>query len=59
MRNFYTKNTIEAPNWWKKCGRETQWRIEGGQPMHCLTCYAKPLPPKEPEKQEDKQGRLF
>ena len=53
MRNFYTMNTVEAPNWCKKCGQETQWRISGGQPQYCLICMAKPLPVKEaePEKQ--------
>ena len=58
MRNFYTKNTIEAPNWCKKCGRETQWRIEGGRPMYCNVCYSKTL--KEvSEPKPDTQGRLF
>jgi hypothetical protein len=57
MRNFYTKNTIEAPNWCRICGRETQWRIEGGRPMHCIPCYN--APPKPVEKPTIKQGELF
>ena len=40
MRNFYTKNTVEAPNFCRKCNRETQWAISGGRPMHCIPCYS-------------------
>ena len=42
VRNFYTRNTIEAPNYCRKCGRETQWKIDGGRPTYCLVCYNKP-----------------
>jgi hypothetical protein len=58
MRNFYTKNTVEAPNWCRKCGRETQWKIDDGRPTYCMVCHDKYEPPKEPEKQPE-QGDLF
>jgi hypothetical protein len=59
MRNFYTKNTVEAPNYFRKCGRETQWRIDGGRPSYCIPCYNAPqkLAEKPPVKVE--QPGLF
>lgn len=58
MRNFYTKNTVEAPNYCRICGKETQWKIDGGHPTYCIPCYNKPRP--EPNVQEKKvQKGLF
>ena len=58
MKKFYTKLTVEAPEWCNKCGRETQWKIDGGRPTYCMVCMAqyRPAPEKPPE---DIQGSLF
>lgn len=58
MKQFFTKNTVEASVWCKPCGQKTQWKIQDGKPMHCLVCFGKledkHNAPKEkpPEKQE-------
>ena len=38
MKKFYTKLTVEAPEWCNKCGRETQWKIDGGRPILAAPC---------------------
>ena len=42
MRNFYTRNTIEAPNYCPICHKTTQWTISGGRPLYCILCHLKP-----------------
>lgn len=41
MRQFFTKNTVEASCWCKPCGKKTQWKIHGGRPQHCMECFSK------------------
>lgn len=41
MRQFFTRNTIEASCWCKPCNGKTQWRIQDGRPQHCLICFGK------------------
>jgi hypothetical protein len=40
MRHFFTKSTVEATIWCKRCGRETLWKVAGGRPMCCETCMS-------------------
>ncbi len=55
MPEHYTKNTIEATCWCKKCGKATQHRIDDGRRGPCLEHETPVKPKKEPlkEKQED------
>lgn len=41
MRHFFSKGTIEAAIWCKKCAKETPHKIDDGRPTHCLVCLAK------------------
>jgi hypothetical protein len=58
MKQFFTRNTVEASVWCNPCGKKTQWKIHDGRPMHCLDCFGKleekhaeqkPEPPVEQE----------
>lgn len=40
MQHFFTKSTVEARIWCKKCGKETMWKIADGRPLHCEECQA-------------------
>jgi hypothetical protein len=53
MKQFFTKNTVEASVWCKPCGKKTQWKVSDGRPMHCLECFGK-LEEKHAEKAEPK-----
>jgi hypothetical protein len=59
MRHFYTKSTVEASNWCSKCGRETQWKIDGGRPTYCIPCYNDPPKPVEKPVEVERSGDLF
>lgn len=41
MKQFFTKNTLEASVFCKPCGKKTQWKIHSGRPQHCLACFGK------------------
>jgi hypothetical protein len=41
MKQFFTKNMVEASVWCKPCGKKTQWKIKDGRPQHCLACMGK------------------
>src|ERR1017187_6508570 len=58
MKKFYPKTTVQAPEWCPKCGRETQWAISGGRPLHCLNVHPTPKPVEKPVKVE-RSGDLF
>jgi len=55
MRHFFTKNTVEAQIYCKRCGKETLWKVAGGRPLHCTACYgeAKPVEKKTEQVQEE------
>lgn len=41
MKNFFTKNTVEASCWCLKCGKNTFHQVHGGRPGACLECLKK------------------
>jgi hypothetical protein len=58
MKQFFTRNTVEASVWCNPCGKKTQWKIHDGRPMHCVECFAKleaqhdqPKPEPQPEQE--------
>jgi hypothetical protein len=62
MPHHFTKNTIQASFWCKKCAKDTLHRVDGGRRGPCLACMGvKPssrdvqtnIPP------EIEQGELF
>ena len=60
MQHF-TRNTVEASEWCRKCGKRTMHRIDGVKLGPCLECikkldaeHAKPVEPPQP-----KQENLF
>ena len=58
MKQFFTRNTVEAQCWCNPCGKRTQWKIADGRPMHCLECFGKLEAKKteKPEPMEEQQG---
>ncbi|HEV2133770.1 MAG TPA: hypothetical protein VGR47_05860 [Terracidiphilus sp.] len=36
----YTRNTVEAAAWCRKCGRETMHRVDGVKLGPCVVCLA-------------------
>jgi hypothetical protein len=60
MKQFFTRNTVEASVWCNPCGKKTQWKITDGRPQHCLTCFGK-LEAQHVEKkpEAEKQEGLF
>ena len=52
MQHF-TRNTVEASEWCRKCGKRTMHRIDGVKLGPCLDCIAKleteHAKPKQPE----------
>jgi predicted RNA-binding Zn-ribbon protein involved in translation (DUF1610 family) len=61
MPEHYTKETVSASFWCKKCGKETLHRVDKGRRGPCYTCMAaleaehkkpKPVP-------REQQGELF
>ncbi len=62
MKQFFTKNTVEADCWCKPCGKRTRWKIGGGRPQYCLECMIKLEDQHEKSKAETeppKQEGLF
>lgn len=62
MKQFFTRNTIEAQVWCNKCDRRTQWKIAGGHPQHCLECFGKleaQHAEKKPEPPAEQKGFTF
>jgi hypothetical protein len=60
-RHHYTRNTVSAALYCKKCGQETQHRIDGGRKGPCLPCMARleaNAANREPET-EERQEVLF
>ena len=59
MTQHYTRNTVEAASWCRKCNKPTMHRVDGVRLGPCLICLKKlenpPLPgiiEPEPEQQE-------
>lgn len=48
MRHFFTKSTVEASIYCKKCGKDTIWAVAGGRPQYCRECYGKTEPVEKP-----------
>ena len=57
MPHHFTKATIQAEIFCRKCGKMTPWRIADGRRNYCLTCYSKPVEHKELK--SEKQPGLF
>lgn len=51
MAQHYTRTTVSAAAWCKKCGKETQHRIDGVKLGPCMVCLDKleNAPKREPE----------
>lgn len=58
MPHHYTKSTVEASVWCKKCNKMTPWKIADGRRQFCLVCYAKEDPPRKRGKPPE-SGNLF
>jgi hypothetical protein len=41
MPHHFTKSTVSAVFWCKKCARETEHRVLGGRRGPCVVCLAK------------------
>lgn len=41
MKQFFTKNTLEASVWCEPCRKKTQWKIHKGLPQYCIPCFEK------------------
>jgi hypothetical protein len=56
MTQHFTRNTVSAPFYCGKCGKQTQHRIDSGRKGPCLDCMARydatPKAVKEPEPQQ-------
>lgn len=50
MKEHFSKNTVEASLWCKKCGKFTMHSVVRGLQGTCLTCMTEPLKtvPKKP-----------
>jgi hypothetical protein len=65
MTEHYTRNTLEATSWCKKCQKFTQHRVDGGRLGPCLEQHNVPDLTKEQaarrKKEEDRrrQAELF
>lgn len=62
MKKFYTKNTVEAPEWCATCNKVTTHDVIGGRPAGCQEC--KKRLQAEHDKNKDvppppRQGGLF
>ena len=57
MRHFFTRDTVEASIWCKKCGRDTPWAVMGGRPAYCKVCQENPLAPRDSPVEQS--GDLF
>jgi hypothetical protein len=48
MKNFFSKNTVEASFWCQVCHKDTIHRVHGGRPDACKDCQKRlqnpPLP---------------
>jgi hypothetical protein len=45
MPEHFTKNTVEATVWCKRCGKVTPHRIDDGRRGPCLVCLERPTRP--------------
>lgn len=64
MTQHFTRSTISTAHFCKKCGRETQHRVDGVRLGPCLECVARleakhAQPVREPFEDMRKQGELF
>lgn len=60
MRHFFSKDTVEAMIWCKKCARDTPHAVMGGLPAYCKVCQAKPLEESRPQDHPvERSGDLF
>jgi formylmethanofuran dehydrogenase subunit E len=59
MKHFFTKSTVEASIYCKKCGKDIMWAVNRGRPSYCTACYNKGAPPKEKAPEPAQSGDLF
>jgi hypothetical protein len=65
VTEHFTRNTLEATAWCKRCNRNTLHRIDDGRVGPCLDPgHPTPLPravipPWDPPADDSKQGELF
>jgi hypothetical protein len=55
----YTRNTVEASAWCRKCNKNTMHRIDGVKLGPCLACLHKPTEKKPEPKPLPAQPGLF
>ena len=59
MPEHYTKNTVEATVWCKRCGKETPHHIYDSRRGACLVCLARPTSPATKKPAVIESGLLF
>lgn len=59
MRHFFSKSTIMAEIWCKKCHADTLWKFADGRPLYCTRCNAQADPPKPKKTKPPKPDSLF
>jgi hypothetical protein len=56
MTEHYTRNTVSASAFCKRCRAHTQHQVQGGLMGACMDCQARPLPPAPPAPAEPERG---
>jgi hypothetical protein len=56
MTEHFTRNTVSASAYCKRCRSHTQHAVQGGRLGACLTCQERPLPPAPPAPPAPERG---
>lgn len=60
MRHFFSKETVEATIWCKRCGRDTAHAVMGCLPAYCKVCQSRPVEEVKPQNPPaPRSGNLF